>query len=56
MTDYVPHRRPMTESTVRKKINQRLFKRLILYYNVSVEACLHRQNIYKSRQRSISSP
>ena len=37
-----------------KKINQRLFKRLILYYNVGVGVVRRRQNIHKSRQRSIS--
>jgi len=35
-------------------MNQRLFKRLILYYNVgNVLFGRNRQNIHKSRQRSI---
>jgi len=39
-----------------EKMNQRLFKRLILYYNVgNAGLCILRQNIHKSRQRSIRS-
>ena len=41
------------EDSPKKKMNQRLFKRLILYYNVSIRKTQGWQNIHKSRQRSI---